>query len=62
MEKAEGTLFRLGFTDFRVRVYHGAARIQLPESQMERGLAMRYEILEQLRPLFQGVFLDLEGR
>lgn len=62
VEKAEGTLFRLGFTDFRVRVYHGAARIQLPESQMERGLAMRYEILEQLRPLFQGVFLDLEGR
>lgn len=62
VEKAEGTLFRLGFTDFRVRVYHGAARIQLPESQMERGLAMRREILEQLRPLFQGVFLDLEGR
>lgn len=62
VEKAEGTLFRLGFTDFRVRVYHGAARIQLPESQMERGLAMRYELLEQLRPLFQGVFLDLEGR
>lgn len=62
VEKAEGTLFRLGFTDFRVRVYHGAARIQLPESQMERGLAMRCEILEQLRPLFQGVFLDLEGR
>ena len=62
VEKAEGTLFRLGFTDFRVRVYHGAARIQLPESQMERGLALRYEILEQLRPLFQGVFLDLEGR
>ena len=62
VEKAEGALFRLGFTDFRVRVYHGAARIQLPESQMERGLAMRYEILEQLRPLFQGVFLDLEGR
>ena len=62
VEKAEGTLFRLGFTDFRVRVYHGAARIQLPESQMEQGLAMRHEILEQLRPLFQGVFLDLEGR
>lgn len=62
VEQAERALFRLGFTDFRVRVYHGAARIQLPESQMERGLALRYEILEQLRPLFQGVFLDLEGR
>lgn len=62
VEQAERALFRLGFTDFRVRVYHGAARIQLPESQMERGLALRYELLEQLRPLFQGVFLDLEGR
>lgn len=62
VEQAEGALFALGFTDFRVRVYHGAARIQLPKAQMERGLAMRKEILEKLRPLFEGVFLDLEGR
>ncbi len=62
VEQAEGTLFRLGFTDFRVRVYHDAARIQLPKEQMERGIAMRQEILAELRPLFAGVFLDLEGR
>lgn len=62
VEQAEGALFRLGFTDFRVRVYHDAARIQLPKNQMERGIAMRQEILAELRPLFAGVFLDLEGR
>lgn len=62
VEQAEGALFELGFTDFRVRVYHGAARIQLPKAQMERALAMRQEILDKLRPLFEGVFLDLEGR
>ena len=62
VEQAEGALFHLGFTDFRVRVYHDAARIQLPKDQMERGLAMRQEILAELRPLFAGVFLDLEGR
>lgn len=62
VEQAEGALFDLGFTDFRVRVYHGAARIQLPKAQMERALAMRQEILYKLRPLFEGVFLDLEGR
>ena len=62
VEQAEGALFRLGFTDFRVRVYHDAARIQLPKDQMEQGLAMRQEILAELRPLFAGVFLDLEGR
>ena len=62
VEQAEGALFQLGFTDFRVRVFHNAARIQLPKDQMERGLSMRQEILAQLRPLFDGVFLDLEGR
>lgn len=62
VEQAESALLDLGFTDFRVRVYHGAARIQLPKAQMERGLAMRQEILDKLRPLFEGVFLDLEGR
>lgn len=62
VEQAEGALFRLGFTDFRVRFYHGAARIQLPKNQMERGLAMRQEILAEVCPLFSGVFLDLEGR
>ena len=62
VEQAESALFDLGFTDFRVRVYHGAARIQLPKAQMERGLAMRQKILDKLRPLFEGVFLDLEGR
>ena len=62
VEQAESALFDLGFTDFRVRVYHGAARIQMPKAQMERGLAMRQEILDKLRPLFEGVFLDLEGR
>ena len=59
MEKAEGALFALGFTDFRVRVYHDAARIQLPEGQMERGLSQRKEILSALKPLFADVFLDL---
>lgn len=62
VEQAEGALFQLGFTDFRVRVFYNAARIQLPKDQMERGLSMRQEILAQLRPLFDGVFLDLEGR
>ena len=62
VEQAESALFRLGFTDFRVRVYHDAARIQLPKDQMEQGLAKRQEILAELRPLFAGVFLDLEGR
>ena len=62
VEQAEGALFQLGFTDFRVRVYHDAARIQLPKDQMDRGIQLRQEILEKIKPLFPCVFLDLEGR
>lgn len=62
VEAAEGLLFRLGFSDFRVRVYGGAARIQVQESQMIKLLSHREEILSALKPCFRGVFLDLEGR
>lgn len=62
VETAENLLFRLGFTDFRVRVYEGAARIQVPAGQMERLVSQRMEILSALSPRFRGVFLDLEGR
>lgn len=62
VEAAEGMLFSLGFTDFRVRIYAGAARIQVPEGQMERLLANRREIVSNLKQCFRGVFLDMEGR
>ena len=62
VEAAEDLLFQKGFTDFRVRLFHGAARIQLPRRQMERALFLRYDLLEALSPLFDGVFLDLESR
>lgn len=62
VETAEDFLFSLGFTDFRVRLHHGSARLQLPESQLELGLNRRQEILEKLSPLFSGVLLDLNGR
>jgi len=62
VERAENALFGLGFSDFRVRLYHGAARIQLPESQMVRALGQKDKILERLRPLFDAVLLDLEAR
>lgn len=62
IEKAEDELFRLGFTDFRIRLFYGAARIQLPAEQMEKVTEMREEIHKVLKPYFQGVFLDLEAR
>lgn len=62
VEKAENRLIQMGFSDFRVRVYHGAARIQMPDGQMEKALEQRLELLRALCSDFDGVFLDLEGR
>lgn len=61
-ETAEGYLAALGFSDFRVRYFDGAARIQVREAQLPRLLACREEILRQLSPLYDGVLLDLEVR
>ncbi len=62
VEQAEDTLARLGFTDFRVRVFHGAARIQLLEDQFSDAVLQREAIEEALKPLFEAVLLDLQPR
>lgn len=62
VETAEEALFRLGFSDFRVRVFHGAARVQVTAAQMETALGRREEIVAALRPLFGAVLLDMEAR
>ena len=62
VEGAEQALFSLGFTDFRVRMFHDAARVQLKPAQMQQALTRRSEILENMRPYFETVLLDLKGR
>lgn len=62
VEGAEDALFRLGYTDFRVRVFHSAARLQLPRGQMERAVREAETIQVALKPYFTPILLDLEGR
>ena len=62
IEGAEDALFRLGYTDFRVRVFHSAARLQLPRGQMERAVREAEAIQAALKPYFTPILLDLEGR
>ena len=62
VEGAEDALFRLGYTDFRVRVFHSAARLQLPRGQMERAVREAENIQAALKPYLTPVLLDLEGR
>lgn len=60
--EAEKALYRMGFSDFRVRLYHGAAGLQLPGKELERAVILRREIREKLKPYFEKIFLDLEER
>ena len=62
VEKAEEALFALGFTNFRVRVFYDAARLQLPQDQMNRALDKRADIIQLIKPYFSMVLLDIEER
>lgn len=69
IERAETGLTRLGFSDFRVRVWKDPAgqdswnaRLQLTESQFSLLAGKRLEVLELLKPDFSQVLLDLSAR
>lgn len=62
IEAAEGNLFALGFTDFRVRIFHGAARLQVPAAQWEKAMEMREAVRAALLPYFPVVLIDTMTR
>ena len=62
VEQAEGALHTLGFQDFRVRLFHGAARLQVTEEQLPLVLEQREAISSSLGAAFDGVLLDLKPR
>lgn len=62
IEKGEDALMNLGFSDFRIRLFHDAARIQLPEAQTGLLLQKREEVQRILKPYFDVILLDLEAR
>ena len=62
VERGEEALFRLGFTDFRLRLMGQAARLQVPAEQMERAAGLHGAITQALEADFSAVLLDLKGR
>ena len=62
IEKAEGYLFSLGLSDFRVRLIGNTAKIQVPENQIAIVIKNRIEILICFKSMFDDVVLDLEVR
>ena len=61
-ERAEHFLASLGFRDFRVRLDHGKARIQVRPEDLTLVMENRQNILDTLGQLYDGVVLDLEVR
>lgn len=61
-EQAENFLASLGFRDFRVRLDHGKARIQVRPEDLALVMENRQNILDTLGQLYDGVVLDLEVR
>ncbi len=62
IEAAEERVSNLGFTGFRVRIFHSCARLQLTTGQMPLAVELREELQKALRPDFDGVLLDLAPR
>jgi len=63
IERSENALFKMGFSDFRVRLMRpDTARIQMPDSQWTGVAAHREEILKALNPYFDSIVLDMKTR
>lgn len=61
-EICEDFLSSLGFSDFRIRLKDGNAKIQLPEEQLPMAIQDRKTILETLKKYYNSVTLDMEVR
>ena len=61
-EICEGELFSMGYTDFRIRSMGDSARLQVKESQMEKLINERKEVIDLLKPYYKNILLDLEAR
>lgn len=62
VEGAEAAVRAMGFSDFRIRVYEGAARLQLPGDQMIRAVTMRSDIRQAVEKYFSVIMMDLKDR
>lgn len=61
-ENAENYLSSLGFRDFRVRYFNGAAKLQLRKADFERAFELASEINCRLKKYYTSVLLDMEVR
>ena len=61
VEAAEDLLKQMGFSDLRVRLFHGAARLQLPQDQMQTALENAAALRTALAPTSKPFYWTLPG-
>ncbi|WP_300408587.1 ATP-dependent sacrificial sulfur transferase LarE [Lagierella sp.] len=61
-ERAEDFLKSLGFVDFRVRLFCDSAKISVTETDLEKVIEHRADILQELLKYYPNILLDLEVR
>ena len=62
VERSENALFEMGYTDFRVRLTPGGAKLQFPKGQLMRAVSDWDSIKSRLKNDFSAVAIDLNGR
>ncbi len=62
VERSEAALESMGFSDLRVRVICGTAKLQLPAAQLARAAQRAQDIHDALTPDFSEILLDLKPR
>lgn len=62
IEKSEDALFQMGFSDFRIRYFHGAAQIQFKVCDLKKAFDKRQKIINSLQPYFSHIFIDMQTR
>jgi len=60
IEKSEEILMKMGYQNLRIRLFSGAAKVQLAENQLKN--ADIFAIRQALSPYFDEILLDLKGR
>lgn len=60
--QAEHALHLLGFADFRIRYFAGAAKIQIPDAQFRAVIEKRKKIVDAISPYFDAVLIDMIPR
>lgn len=62
VERAEGILFDMGYSDLRVRSKCGTALLQFPKEQLSSAYAEEAAIRSKLGSMFRSVLIDPVGR